>query len=171
MTTKLLPRLEQFTDYALYNVADDAETVAAAIAHIEEAGISAFLNSVPAYHPSQENAQLLTGWCTSRGVPMSCWNLLLAYRDLTDDGLLELAPLAEQPGVDKWAGVTLARTDALLEYVPSDEESAQLEKVADSPDLNDHQRKARLKKLALLTGIQRRELANLPAHYNEKVVV
>ena len=69
------------------------------------------------------------------------------------------APSATAPEVNNWASVVLSRQDALAEYQPSDTESAQLAKVADSVDLNDHQRKARDRKLALLAGEQRRKLA------------
>ena len=89
MTTRILPRLELYTDFAAYNMAeDDQEAVAASIAHIEEAGISAFLNAVPGYHPCQPNAERLTGWCTSRGIPMSCWNLVVAYRALMEEAMI-----------------------------------------------------------------------------------
>jgi hypothetical protein len=156
MTTKLLPRLEQFTDYALYG---DDEKRRVAIAHIEEAGIAAFLNAVPGYHSCQSNGERLIGWCASRGVPMSCWNLVVGYRDLIEDGLLEAAPPVTAPVVDKWASVTVSRTDALAEYVQPDEEAEQLAKLVDDPNLNDHQRKARLRKLALLAGQQRRQFS------------
>jgi hypothetical protein len=160
MMNKILPRLELYTDFATYNLAgDDEEAVAAAIAHIEDAGVTAFLAAVPGYHPSRTNAERLVGWCTSRGIPMTCWNLVLAHRALMEDGQLGIAPPPEQPSVDKWASVTLTRTDILAEYQPSDAEAAALAKVVDDSNLNDHQRKARDRKLALLAGQQRREFA------------
>src|SRR5260370_20333375 len=106
MTKTILPRLEPYTHFAAYNIAgDDEEAVAAAIAHIEDVGITAFLAAVPNYYPSEKNAEYLAGWCTSRGVPMSLWNLTIAYRDLTEDGQLEAAPPHATPEVDKNRGI------------------------------------------------------------------
>jgi hypothetical protein len=53
----------------------------------------------------------------------------------------------------------LTRTDALAEYIPSDAEVEQLAKVADDVYASDASRKSRDRKLALLAGQQRRELA------------
>jgi hypothetical protein len=173
MTKNILPRLEPFTDFATYNIAgDDEECVAAAIEHIEESGITKFLAAVAAdYCATEKNASLLAGWCASRGIPMTCWNLIIAFRDLTEDGQLEAAPPPE-PLVDTGnPSIVLTVTDALAHYVPTDDEAATLAKLQDDPSLNDHQRKVRLRKLALLAGQQRRELSNLPMHYGAKCVI
>jgi hypothetical protein len=169
---KLLPRLQEFSDFPEYNLAgDDREVVAACIARIEEAGVSAFLAATPGYFPSTKNGERMIGWCKSRGVPLTRWNLTLAFRDLSEEGQLEAAPPTPLPVVDKMAGVTLVREDALLEYqTPSDEATA-LEKVADDPNLSDHARKARDRRLALLAGQQRRERSNLTPHYGQRVVL
>jgi hypothetical protein len=159
MMKKILPRLEPYTDFATYNVAgDDEECVAAAIEHIEETHIPKFLAAVPGYYPSHNNAERLAGWCTSRGVPMSLWNLTIAYRDLTEDGQLEAPPPAAQE-VDNSRGIIPQVGDALLEYQTPADEQAALAKVKDDSSLSDRARKNRDERLRLLAGRQRRELA------------
>jgi hypothetical protein len=126
---------------------------------IEARETQRFIEETPDYYPSAHNAAIMSTWLSLYGVPSLCWNLTIAFKDLKQDGLLELAPRPEPVEIDKYAGVTLSRGDALAEYVPSDEETEQLAKIADDANLNDHQRKVRLKKLALLAGQQRREFS------------
>lgn len=161
MTKKVLPRLQQFSDFASYNMAgDDEEAVAAVLQHIEqEVGIPAFLAATPSYYECPQNGERLIGWCKSRGIPLTQWNLTLAFRDLTEDGQLEAAPAPAAAVIDKMAGVTVVRSDVLMEYRTPEDEAAVLAKLADDPALSDRQRRERLRKLALLTGQQRRDLA------------
>jgi len=104
------------------------------------------------------NAVRMTEWLATHGdLPATRWNLEIAYADLQDDNLLEaVQPPTTAPELDASRGVLQVRTDALLEYqTPSDEQKI-LEKLRDDSSLNDHQRKNRDKKLALLAGNQRR---------------
>src|SRR5580693_2505333 len=109
MIKKIQPRLEPFDDFALYNTAaaleDNAEGVAAAIEHIEVSEVPKFLAATPGYYPSTKNLELMVGWCAGRGIPMSQWNLTLAFRQLTGDGSLESAPPPEVPEVENSRGV------------------------------------------------------------------
>ncbi len=163
MTKHLLPRLQKFSDFASYNAAiaiDDDEAVTAVLEHIElEVGVPNFLAATPSYYACPKNSELLLGWCKSRGVPLTQWNLTLAFRDLSEEGQLEAAPPAAAPVVDKNRGVIETRSDTLMRYETPSAEAAALEKVRDDVSLNDHQRKARDRKLALLAGNQRRELS------------
>jgi hypothetical protein len=164
MAEKLMPRLQQFTDFAAYNSAvaiNDDEAIAAVLQHIEEeVGVPAFLTATPGYIPSTNNSERLIGWCKSRGVPLTQWNLTLGFRDLSEEGQLEAAPPAAAPVIDKMAGITVVREDALMEYQTPSAEAAALEKLRDDSNLSDHRRKARDRKLALLAGEQRRSLAS-----------
>jgi hypothetical protein len=159
MSEKMLPRFQKYEDFAIFNVADDEETIATAKEHIDRTGTETFLAAHPEYHQCDENAKLLEAWLYLHGdLPFTRWNLEVALSDLQSDGLLKAAPPPEQPGVDKWAGITLTRTDALAEYQPADSERQALAKLADDPNLSDAARKARDRKLRLLAGQQRREL-------------
>jgi hypothetical protein len=175
MAEKPMPRLQQFSDFASYNAAvaiNDEEAVAGVLQHIElEVGVPAFLTATPSYYACPENSELLLGWCNSRGVPLTLWNLTLAFRDLSEDEQLKSAPPAVAPVTDKSRGVTLVRQDALLEYQAPRTEQAELSKLADDPNLSDHARKARDRRLAILAGQQRRELSTLPAHHGQRVVI
>ena len=155
---KVYPRFQQYTDFI--DVANDDFTIAVAQENIDHPGTEAFLNAHPEYYRCDENAKLLEAWLYLHGdLPFTRWKLEIGLRDRQADGLLKAAPPVEPPGVDRWAGITLARTAALAEYVPSDQEAAQLAKLKDDVDLNDRQRQARLRKLALLAGAQRRASA------------
>jgi hypothetical protein len=123
-------------------------------------GSEAFIKAHPEFYQCDENAQLLEAWLyLHNDAPFTRLNLELAQRALAND--LKTAPPPEAPVLDKWAGVTLSRSDALLEYQPSEDEQDALAKLADDSSLNDHQRKARLNKLKLLAGKQRREFSDL----------
>lgn len=127
-------------------------------------GCDAFIQAHPEFYQCPENAELLTAWLyLHNDAPFTRLNLELAVRALQDD--LKTAPPPDTPVTDdKWTRDqfgTLSRSDALLEYQPGDDEKESLAKLADDPNLNDHQRKARLTKLRLLAGQQRREFSNL----------
>ena len=123
----------------------------------------------PDYFACDENSALINGWLSNNGdVPMTRLNLELAVRELKDD--LKTAPAPEPEVVDNWASVTRIG-DGMEMYVPGNEEAKALAKLADDPNLNDHQRKVRLKKLALLAGEQRRKFSNLPPGNDPKIVI
>ena len=161
MTAKIFPRFQQLSDFSIINInRDDDEQREIEAQEIERRGVEAFLAAHPEYFQCDENDKLLEAWLFLHGdLPFTLWNLEIALRDLQEDGILQAAPPPEQPSVDKWASVTLARTDTLAEYVPSGIETVTLARVRDDSTLNDHQRKARDRKLALLARKQRREFA------------
>jgi hypothetical protein len=160
MAEKLFPRFQQYEDFSIYAIADDDEQREAEAQEIDRRGTEAFLAAHPEYYECDENDKLLEAWLYIHGdLPFTLWNLEIGFRDLLADGLLQTAPPAE-PVVDTGnPSIVLSVTDRLAEYVPSDTEVATLAKLQDDPSLNDHQRKVRLRKLALLAGQQRRELA------------
>jgi hypothetical protein len=160
MSEKIFPPFKYLTEVLEYNVAPVAKR-AEVSEQLESAETLRFIEETPDYYPSSHNAAIMDAWLSLYALPHLCWNLTIAFNDLRQDGLLELAPQPEPLVVDRWAGVTLSRSDALAEYQPSDDEQEALSKVADDPNLNDSQRKVRLKKLALLAGKQRREFSNL----------
>jgi hypothetical protein len=169
VSNQLTPRLQQWTDFPEYNRAvevDEASSSefsnsaeAAVMDDVNTRGFQAFQAAHPEFYASEWNIDAMDSWLFLNGeVPATRWNLEIAQRELTASGLLQLAPV-EPPGVDKWASIVEVRSDVLARYVPSDREAAALAKLADDPNLNDHQRKVRLKKLAQLAGAQRRYYA------------
>jgi hypothetical protein len=161
MSDKIFPRFQKLTDLVDLS-STDVETLndeARMFLERELGETEAFLSAHPEYYQCDENAKLLEAWMYLHGdLPFTLWNLEIALRDLQEDGLLRQAPPPEQPVVDKTRGIKLVVTDALAEYQTPPAEQAALAKVADDLSLNDHQRKARLRKLALLAGQQRRSL-------------
>lgn len=157
MATKPLPDFDEYQDFPTFRAADDDETRAVAIAHIDDAGVEAFLAAHSEYYPCEENSGPLASFLAVHGgLPFTKRNLEIAYYDLRDE--LKSAPPPVAPEVDKWASVQRIENLTAV-YVPSDAEAAALAKLRDDTSLNDHQRKARDRKLALLAGQQRRELA------------
>ena len=154
---KLHARLEEFADFIAYRSARSADEKASVEKDLGDRGCQSFADDPPVgYFPCEENAQLLLGFCHAAGIPLTRTNLDIAFNDLREQ--LVSAPKVDTP-VDKWASVTLARTDALLEYGPSTKETEQLAKVADDVHLSDHARLARDRRLQQLAGEQRRTLA------------
>jgi hypothetical protein len=164
-----MARLDRWEDFGI-NTARATTAQEMAMERLNAEGCEAFLNAHPEFFQCEENAQLLAAWLyLHNDAPFTRLNLELAHRALADD--LKTAPPPETPVADKWAGVTLSRSDSLAEYQPSDDEKEALAKVADDPNLNDSQRKVRLKKLALLAGRQRREFSNLKPGANPAIRV
>jgi hypothetical protein len=170
VSDKIFPPFKRLTEFIEYNVAPVAKRAEVA-EKIESEETLRFIDENPTYYPSAHNAAIMGAWLSLYGLPHLCWNLTIAFNDLRQDGLLELAPPPEQVEVDRWAGVTLSRSDALAEYQPSDDEQEALAKLADDPSLNDQQRKVRLKKLKLLAGQQRREFSDLKPGADPRIVI
>lgn len=163
MADKIFPRFQKVADLVDLSSADVKvlNDEAREFFEREDDETKAFLAAHPEFYRCPENAKMLEAWMYLHGdLPFVLWNLEIALRDLLADGLLRQAPPPKQPEVDKSRGVILTRTDALAEYIPSDSEAAALAKLRDDPSLNDHQRKVRLQRLALLAGAQRREFAD-----------
>jgi hypothetical protein len=184
-TAKVFPRLEQYQDFPSYvravregasGVLDpEAKFSDEVAAEIDQEGTERFIERHPEWNTSYQtgaNAKKLLGWCEARRIPKTLWNLSIGFGDLLADGLLEkVAPSPEAPEVDKSRGIIEARTDALAEYQPSEQETESLEKLSDDPSLGDRARKNRDDKLRLLAQQQRREYSTLSAHYNQRVVI
>jgi hypothetical protein len=162
-----MARLDKWEDFGI-NGATTAQEIK--IDRLNAEGTEAFINAHPEFYQCQENAELLAAWLYLHGdAPFTRLNLELAQRALADD--LKSAPPAEQAEVDRWAGITLSRQDALAEYQPNDDEQEALSKLQDDPSLNDHQRKARDRKLRLLAGTQRRQFSDLTPGVDPRIVI
>jgi hypothetical protein len=166
---------DNYDSFEIVRIAVDEEVRALREEHLDEQGINSFADAHPEFYRCEENSQALQERLAEYGdgekLPCTTRNLELVYRELLAEGKLKSAPPAPTPVLDKMAGVTLVREDALLEYQTPEDEAKLLEKLRDDPALNDHQRKQRLRKLAALAGQQRRERSNLPPHYGQRVVI
>jgi hypothetical protein len=156
---KIFPTIHTLNSIPGYSEALDKREKLDLVQEFEEAEIEKFVEAHPGYYASPFNLGLIRAWLSLYDGIYSAWNLAICYEDLRKDGLLEAAPPPAPAEVDNSRGVVQVRTDALMHYeTPSDEATA-LAKLADDPNLSDHARKARDRKLALLAGQQRRELA------------
>lgn len=170
MSTNVFPPFKFLSELLEYNTAPNREQKGV---EIQKRETKLFLaRHRDDYYPNDFNGAIVSAWLSLYGVPALLWNLEIAFNDLLNDGLLEARAAAAEIGEEnlpdnggifreRWPGATLSRSDVLAEYQPSDAEAAQLAKLADDPSLNDSQRKARLRKLALLAGKQRRSLSTL----------
>jgi hypothetical protein len=166
---------DSYDSFEIVRIASDEEVRALREEHLDEQGIDSFADAHPEFYRCEENSQALqerlAEYGDSERLPFTRRNLELVYAELREEGKIKAAPPVPTPVLDKLAGVTLAREDALAEYVAPNDEAAALAKLADDPALNDHQRKQRLRKLAALAGQQRRERSNLPPHYGQRPVL
>jgi hypothetical protein len=166
-------QFDTYDCFEIVRIAQDEEVRALREEHLDEQGTEAFAAAHPEFHHCSENAEALAERLAEHGEKLPCTrrNLELVYAELLAEGKIKSAPPAATPVIDKMAGVTLVREDALLEYQPPPNEAATLEKLRDDPALNDHQRKQRLRKLAALAGQQRRENSTLPRNYSQRPVL
>jgi hypothetical protein len=168
-------QFDEYNSFEIVRIAVDEEVRALREEHLDEQGTEAFAAAHPEFYQCGENALALAERLAEYGdgekLPCTTRNLELVYRELLAEGKIKSAPPTAAPVLDKLAGVTLVREDALAEYVAPSDEAAALEKLRDDPALNDHQRKQRLRKLAALAGQQRRERSNLPPHYGQRPVL
>ncbi len=173
-TTKDGLRFDEYDDFEIIRIADDGVVRALREAHLDEEGTEAFAAAHPEFYQCAENATALAEHLADFGdgdrLPCTRRNLELVYNELLAEGKIKSAPPTPAAVVDKLAGITLTVTDALLEYVAPSDEAAALAKLADDPNLSDHARKARDRRLAVLAGQQRREQSNLPPHYGQRPV-
>jgi hypothetical protein len=156
---KLFPTIHHLNSIPGYSEALTTREKVDLVQEFEEAEIEQFLKAHPEYFASAFNLGLIRAWLSLYDGIFSSWNLAICYDDLRKDGLLETAPPPTTAELDTSRGVVQVRSDTLLEYLEPAAETAALAKVADDPNLSDHQRKVRDRKLALLAGQQRRELA------------
>lgn len=92
-------------------------------------------------------------------LPITLWNLRIAYNDLAERGLLPRMP---SPPPAAPAKMKLPELACVAVIQSTDAERAALEELFDDPALSDHTRKQRDRKLALLAGQQRRQMSQLP---------
>jgi hypothetical protein len=151
------PRCDEYLDFSIVKMAgDDPDELELAREHLNQLGTRAFVAAHPEYYACPMNAAALDNWCSNRGIPCTRYNLEIAFSELREK--LENAPPPRPAVVDRWAGIVLSRQDTMAEYVPSDEEKEALAKLADDHNLTTRQRNARLEKLRILAGAQRRAL-------------
>lgn len=161
MANKIFPRFDEPDDFTIIKISMDDEDRARGLEHINDVGSRAFRAVHPEFPFSDENASRMEAWLLDHGdLPATRHNLEIAYRDLQEDGLLVAVPPPAAPEVDTSRGIVEVRADVMYEYQPSASEAAVLTKLADDPNLSDAARKSRLRKLAVLAGEQRRELAS-----------
>lgn len=158
-SAKLFPTIHHLNSITGYSEALTTREKVDLVQEFEEAETKQFLKAHPEYYASAFNLGLIRAWLSLYDGIYSAWNLDICYEDLRKDGLLETAPPPVPAEIDNSRGVTQVRTDALMQYQTPSDEAAMLEKLRDDANLSDHQRKARDRKLALLAGQQRRELA------------
>jgi hypothetical protein len=162
MAAKIFPRFDEYQDFTIYKMSTDGDDDrAAATEHIDYVGARSFSaqnTEWNQHYRSDANAERLVGWCNTRGIPTTRHNLDIGFGDLKNDRLLEIVP-TPIPEIDNSRGVIQQVGDALLEYQTPDSEQVTLAKLRDDSTLNDHQRKARDRKLCILAGQQRREFA------------
>jgi hypothetical protein len=184
-TTKVFPRLEAYMDFPVYaravregasGLLDPSVKFCDEVAdEIDLEGAERFLAAHPQWNAefhSEANGKKLLDWCRVRRAPCSLWNLSVAFNALSADGSLERVTPSQAPEANTGnPSITLARSDALAEYQPSEQETENLEKLSDDTTLSDHARKTKDKKLRALAQQQQREYATLPAHYNQKIVI
>lgn len=153
MSDKLLPTFERYADFKMITGASEEDREEACDA-IDRAGCELFLENNPNYYASRRNGELLTGFLTAHGVPTTRWNLEIAARELKDQ--LETAPAPEpETTTTTNVGIITSVSDVMAEYQPGTSEAAVLEKVKDSPELSDAERKRRDRRLAILARDQR----------------
>jgi hypothetical protein len=166
---------DEYHFFEIIRLAVDGEVRTARQDLLDERGAEAFADAHPEFYRCGENSQALQQRLAEHGagerLPFTRRNLELVYNELGKEGKIKSAPPTPTPVLDKMAGVTLVREDALAEYVATSDEAAALAKLADDPALNDHQRKQRLRKLAALAGQQRRGDSTLPRNYGQRVVL
>jgi hypothetical protein len=154
---------DSYDSFEIVRIAQDEEIRALREDHVDEVGTRSFAAAHPEFHQCDENAAAMGARLAEYGdgerLPCTMRNLELVYRELLTEGKLKTAPPEPAKADAGNPSITLTVTDALLEYQKPSDEAAALAKVADDPNLSDHARKARDRRLALLAGQQRRELA------------
>jgi hypothetical protein len=153
------PRLDQWTDFDYQGApsADDLED-------LEAQAAEKFIASTPSFYASEWNAEVLTHWLDSQNAPATIRNLQIAHRECAVQ--LERRPPSSVPDATGHSETAVnpsivgVVSDRIAVWDPSDAERKALAKCADSPVLNDHQRKGRDRLLAHLAHAQRREFAD-----------
>jgi hypothetical protein len=168
-------RFDEYGDFNIINISDDEEVREIRKKNLDEVGAEAFVATHPEYYCCDENATALAGRLAQYGenkkLPYSLRNLQLAYREVLAEGKIKAAPPAAAPAEVDSRGIIKVREDALMVYETPAAEAAALEKVVDDPNLSDHARKARDRRLATLAGQQRRENSTLPRNYGQRLVL
>lgn len=84
----ILPTMDQWTDQPRQRPeVEEQMSIRAAQDFIEDAGDE--------YYPTEKNWDYISGWLFNQGVPISRRNLMIAFRHLSDEGMLETEPTVE----------------------------------------------------------------------------
>ena len=112
---------DNYDSFEIIRIAEDEEVRALREDHLDEQGIDSFADAHPEFHHCEENSQALQERLAEYGdgekLPCTRRNLELVYNELLAEGKIKSAPPAPTPVLDKMAGITLVREDALAEYV------------------------------------------------------
>ncbi len=119
-------------------------------------GSENFIARHPEYYASDFNSLALRNWLDQRHALYTLKNLEVAFRFLTEAGTLETRPPVPRGPAPQRIKTKLVQ-GRLATLQPTEAESAFLSKVADDPNLTDHQRKARDAKLRRAAVAQRRQ--------------
>ena len=117
-------------------------------------------NSAWELYRSDGNAALLLGWCSALAVPVTRWNLAIAFHELVARDTLRPTRGDSPPESSGNRGIKLCRGDALAEYVPSKAETEQLSRLRDDIYVTDAERKSKDAALRALATRQRLALRN-----------
>jgi len=106
--------MDQWTDQPRQRPeVEEAMTVNAAKHFIEDVGDE--------YYPTKRNWDYISGWLLNQGVPISRRNLMIAFRHLSDEGMLETEPTVETtyhdtPLTPERKGVKKVHAGPILRY-------------------------------------------------------
>jgi hypothetical protein len=109
-------------------------------AEVNLAGCEAFVTAHAEYFVTPWNAEILIAWLDDKDAPYTLRNLAIAYRDISEKGLIKKPP-ASKPEPQEIVTIPVAGSSAVIP--PTDEEKTLLEKTRDDITLTDHARKKR----------------------------
>lgn len=110
----ILPAMDQWSDQPRQSPeVEDAMNVNAARQFIEDAGDE--------YYPTEKNWDYISGWLFSQEVPITRRNLMIAFRHLSEQGVLESEPTTETtyhdtPLTPERRGVKKVHAGPVLKY-------------------------------------------------------
>jgi hypothetical protein len=140
------PRLDSWDDFG-----SDYEYAHAPALEFKERvnyeGTQAFKIANPSFPNTENNCTALVEWCEAQLVPLTRRNLEIAWRELASEGKLEKQTEPAAEAVGNLHRLEIQPVVAAQTAKPTRKEKEALEAVKDDPNLNDHQRKVRFKKL------------------------
>ncbi|MGC1626996.1 MAG: hypothetical protein WA735_09035 [Candidatus Acidiferrales bacterium] len=111
-TLRVMPTLDQFEARRWSSEVEEQRDAYAA---------EQFVADTPQFYRSPRNRDLLLGWLTERGVPITLRNLTVAFRVLLADGALESRPTVEaqpEPPDNSWGVQKMTSTVKLHHTCP-----------------------------------------------------